>query len=357
MTVRMRRHAALVGLFTFGVLAGCSDSSGPETDFDAQDAEQMAAQLENVTSVVEAPEDALQSLQVASTALGLGMGFDMAASVPAEFQISPSALWEVGETRPAALLPSNYLGVTFIWDEAEQWYVPSDRTGAPANGVRIVYYAMDPVMEMPVSPLQELGYVDLTDEGTAESERLGIAIVSTSGDSNLTLADYYLDISWEETATSFTVEAAVVGFISDGRNQLDFDLNQSVSGSETSGLSLSMDHTLSLPSQELSVNFTASGTVDPQTEEMGALDVTFTIESGADTMVLEATVTATNDSETIEGTISYNGEVVANISGSPENPTFTKPDGTELTQQEVAALQRIFDGIGELFEFVENIVL
>jgi len=353
--MRMRRHAALVGLFTFGVLAGCSDSSGPDTDFDAADAEQIAAEVENVASAVEAPDDALQSLQLASAALGFGAGFDVAAAIPGEYRIAPAALWEIGSIGPAALIPSNYLGVTFVWDETEQWYVPSDRTGAPANGVRVVYYAMDPVTEMPVSPLQELGYVDLADEGTAESERLGITVVSTSGDSNVTLADYYLDISWEETATSFTVNASAVGFISDGTNQLDFDLNQSVSGSETSGLSLTMDHTLSLPGQDVSVNFTASGTFDLQTEEMGDLDVTFTIQNGADTMVLEATVSTANGSETIEGTIKYNGEVVANISGSPENPTFTKPDGTELTQQEVAALERIFEGISNVFEFVENI--
>ncbi len=352
MSTRTHRRVALTGLFAFGLLAACSDSTGPE--FTADNAEEVAASLEGVSATVEAPDDALQSLALAGQALQLGVGFDVAAAIPTDFELSPAALRDIGAIRPTTLLPANYLGVTLVYHEGEEWYIPSDRTGAPENGVRIIYYAMDPVLEKPVSPLQELGYIDLTDEGTAASERLGIAIVSTSGDSDVTLADYYVDFAWEETQTSFTVNVAALGFVSDGTNQLDFDLNQSLMATEGGDLSMTMDHTLSVAQEDVSVNLTASAGFNLTTEEIADMEATFIIEHGANRVVLEATVSF-GETETIEGTITFNGDLVANISGDAENPTITKPDGTELTEAEVAALRRIFDGVTDVFDFVEDI--
>lgn len=350
----MRGRGALATMLMFGLVVACSDSTGPE-DFNANNAEEVAASVETVAETMAAPEDAFKSLELAMGFLGGAGAFNAVAEIRPGHVASAAAWRELTELDPAAFFPSNHLGVTFVYHHGEGHYIPSDRTGAPENGIRVIYYAMDPITERPAEPLVELGYIDLTDESMPSSERLGILVVSTSGDADVTLADYYLDLSWTETQTSFSVTGEAVGFLSDGTNQLDFDLSQTLSGSEVDGLSMSMDHTLSLPNQDVSVNVIASAGVSFETEELSDLDITFTIQHGDNEVVLDATVAFTDLGETIDGSITFNGEVVANISGSTEHPTFTRPDGTELSTQEVEALRRIFEAVGDLFDFVENI--
>ena len=51
--------------------------------------------------------------------------------------------------------------------------MPTDRTGAPANGVRFLLYAVDPVTFQPVEPLVEAGYVDITDLSGGNTQSVG----------------------------------------------------------------------------------------------------------------------------------------------------------------------------------------
>lgn len=352
MTTTLRRHGALAAVAMFGLLTACSDSTGPDA-FNGQAAEDVAASVENVVSTMDAPADAFKSLNLAMNYLGDGGTFDLSVPGQPVPMPSPAAMRDMLGTGPAVYFPSNYLGVTFVYNTTEGHYIPSDRTGGPENGIRVAYYAVDPVTDRPAEPLNELGYIDLTDESTAASERAGILVVSTAGDSETTLADYYLDVSWTETQTSFSVMAAAVGFVSDGTNQLDFDLNQTLSGSQDGGLSMSMDHTLSAGG--VSLNFTATAGVNLQTEEISDMEIAVTVNDGTNTAVLDVTIMFADTTETVEGTVSFNGDVVANISGGTEHPTFTRPDGSELTAQEVQGLTRLFDAVGNLFDFIDEI--
>src|SRR3712207_1381042 len=60
-------------------------------------------------------------------------------------------------------VPPEVAGKTFEYDPVTGSYAAGVRTGAPSNGVRFILYAVDPVSYMPVEPLTETGYVDLTD--------------------------------------------------------------------------------------------------------------------------------------------------------------------------------------------------
>lgn len=62
----------------------------------------------------------------------------------------------------AAVIPAPLLGKTMEYSVGQGRYVVGERTGAPANGVRFVLYAVDPLTEDIVTPLVETGYVDLT---------------------------------------------------------------------------------------------------------------------------------------------------------------------------------------------------
>ena len=54
----------------------------------------------------------------------------------------------------------------------------SGLTGAPANGVRFVLYAVDPVMLRPVEPVVEVGYADIIDQSTASTTDIRVKVVA-----------------------------------------------------------------------------------------------------------------------------------------------------------------------------------
>jgi hypothetical protein len=80
--------------------------------------------------------------------------------------------------------------------------------------------------------------------------------------------------------------------------------------------------------------------------------VTLTVEADDDTIVLTVTVTPS----TLSGQITYNGDVAVTISGTPNSPTFERPDGTPLTQQELDALEALGNLTGEIFDAFDNLL-
>jgi len=61
-----------------------------------------------------------------------------------------------------SLLPLLAWNKTFVWDVGTLRYIESARTGAPASGARFILYSVAGVSSLPVVPLAEQGYVDIT---------------------------------------------------------------------------------------------------------------------------------------------------------------------------------------------------
>ena len=74
-----------------------------------------------------------------------------------------------------AVLPAEVLGKTFEYNSGTAQYEATERAGAPANGVRFILYAINPVTQVPVEPLTEAGYADVLDESTATDQRAAAA--------------------------------------------------------------------------------------------------------------------------------------------------------------------------------------
>jgi hypothetical protein len=81
-------------------------------------------------------------------------------------------------------------------------------------------------------------------------------------------------------------------------------------------------------------------------------DVTLTVSDGDNAIALDVAFTPS----TVSGTIMYNDVVVVEIGGTPEAPTFTRPDGTPLTAEEIAALRHLGDLIDVIFEHFDNLL-
>lgn len=224
-----------------------------------------------------------------------------------------------GSAQP--LLPADVLGTTFEWDEVENAYVATERAGAPASGVRFVLY------DRTTSPLAENGFLDLTDESDPSADRLDVHLQKNG----VTRLDY--DIAVTETTSGASV--SVAGYITDGAEQVDFDLVESVSET-ANGLQIDVAYTLSLESQPLSVDLLYS--LDFGTAV--SLDFTATFVNGADSLVFDLR----QDGETIEGTVEWNGSLVMTVmTGEAGEPVFLGPDGEDLTPAEGQAIQEIFE--------------
>jgi hypothetical protein len=305
--------------------AACGDSTGPE-DFDPiatqQKAEVVLAAFDNNPALLSLT--ALESLSVAGPVLS--------ATLP----VAPSAFGSratrlrgyigaegpsLGSSSPMAIFPADLLGATFVWS-GQSYAEDPNATGAPANGIRVILYTVDPITRRPVQPLDDRGYVDITDESTASVDALHLVVTWE----DVTYLDYVA--SAVTTTSSLTLSAE--GFVSNGTEQVDFDLTFTLT--ETS---VSVDYLLTHDTG--SVQLTGSITAT-------AIDVVLTVDDGDNTVALDVTITES----TVTGTIEYNGDVAVEIGGTPEVPTWTRPDGTPLTEQELAALV----AFGELIDDV-----
>lgn len=337
------RSASLVAVVAAAGVA-CDDGAAPDVDFDPRP---VADAMEGMVAATEGLGDALASLAAADA---LFEGTATASVLPQAEGLAPEAraLRELAEASALGFFPSNYLGVTFVWDALEGRYVPGEAAGAPEDGIRIVYYAVDPVTEQPASPLNALGYVDLRDLSTPASDRLGVMIVR-GGDTPVTLADYYVDIAYSTTETQFSVDVSSVGYLSNGTDQLNFDLSQGVDLTETE-MVLTQDYSMGLEGTDIGVAYQAMLSADPQTET-GTLAATATITNGAETVTLELTA----DENTLDGVVRYQGVEVAYIGGTFDAPTFTDRHGEPLSQEDMQALADLWQAVGALFELAEGI--
>ena len=343
-TSRWIRISALTLLVGLGAVA-CDDGTSPAADFDAQ---QAAQTVESLTAAVETEslEDAFGSVQNAGMIFS-STSMQLLAEPPHELDV---AAMETQGDVSADVIPSEYYGTTYAWNPDSLSYVATDATGAPANGVRILWYAIDPSTGLPAEPLNALGYVDLADESTTESNRLAVTIFRYADE--VTLADYSFDLSFTYTQSSFTFNVASMGYLSNGTDQLNFDLSQNLSATETE-VTIDQSFALDLEGTDRAMSFDATVTADPQSEtgEPETMVAETTISNGERTIRME--IAYQNDA--LDGTIYDNGTPVVLISGTLENPVFTDTEGNELTQQQIDALQALWDAIGEMFELVERL--
>lgn len=224
---------------------------------------------------------------------------------------------------PLALFPSNVLGKTLEWDVVNSVYVVGAAAGAPGNGIRILLYAVNPVTGQPTVPLQQLGYVELTDESTAAADQLGILL--TLG--TTPIADYAIRLTAGTTINS--LEA--VGFIrnAQGSGQVDFDFTDVTNSAANTYVSTSELNAEGGTSVFVEIGVTVS-------------TVSLSIAVSQKGNRIEMDLTVDDQTGAIIGTVKYNGTPVANVSGDVNAPVFTAVTGRTLSAVETASLIAIF---------------
>jgi hypothetical protein len=236
-----------------------------------------------------------------------------------------------------AVIPAEYLGDTYEYDTGSSSYVLGERTGAPANGVRFIVYAVNAITGVPVTPLQEVGYADVLDESTATSDALRVMLVSDG----TTYLNYGVTASVGETE----IRATIDGFVTDGTTQVDFDLDNVVS--DALGGSITLDYELDVPSRDVS------------------LDYLIAMTGSGDNANVDLSLQGPNGSVGIVGALTAgDGVLTARANGGDfavmdfvdeEVEEITKPDGSALTTQEYGALFAIWTLVMKGFDIFEDL--
>ena len=337
--------------------AGACDDNGTNPvnplDFDPVATEQSVQDLQ---SRLNDDSDMMVSLGLVSEGLVMQMGASLVmpreldrAAVPFSAQFVRNYALAGSAAEP--VFPPELLGVTFEWSLLEGHYVPTARADAPANGVRFILYAIDPLTRTPTDPLTETGHLDLTDEGGTSTTRLGLEAVSGSQ----TLIDYFIELSYAILGQDdISVTVAAEGFISDGVDRLDFVLSQGATllGS-TETIEMDLVYSLSLAGQNASVTVGMHGEFDFTGENpVESATVDLRVHNGTDFVDFEM---ALNPDNSLDGVIKYNGVDVVYISGTEGDPVFESATGETLTSVEVAALIDLFNMIDDVLTLVEDL--
>lgn len=341
----------------------CSDTTGPGrfSDPPALNAELDAVNEAFETPVFESFDRLGNHITTNAGALARTAAIDLNQPSPANAQSARELLGLAAAFRTMSpqdtFLPDSVLG-TYEWDVNTDQYVKTARTGAPANTVRFILYAINPITQLPIEPLDEVGYVDLTDNQAAGATTysLGVTVRDSAGTTT------YLDYDITVMGAQATFAASASGYVSNGASgpalrRLDFAIQFTATGTESAGTA-SVDAQFSLTPgtvmAELHDDATISGTTVTFTRD-------FRFHRAGETIQIVGHVTITETAPgtyaiTIDVIVTVNGRVFAIVVGSTGTGiTVTGPGGHQLTAQELAVLNRLLDLPNDLFDVAEDL--
>jgi hypothetical protein len=315
--------------------SACEDTTEPTIQLDPESTADIVDEL--VADFLEG-NDAAMSLEVFGDAIAMALGGGMpplSAGPPAEAGPIPRHLLGNPVYRAAANIPEIFEGVTFVWDDQEEGYVPSELPGAPLNGVRFMLYAVNPSTGEPLTPVSEneIGYLEIADASSWPS--INISMAAVVGD--VTLISATITGNFGETSAWINID----GFLSDGTEQLLYNMYAS-EGPMAYTFEFGLEYG----------NFEASWSM---TYSESGLEVEVAFTDGTNTIVFSLNLV--EDTIVAGSGITINGETVAIIEGSLEGElTITNAEGDPLTAAELAALEQVFEAMGELSEWMEGML-
>ena len=240
----------------------------------------------------------------------------------------------------AVEFPPDFLGATIVYDRvADEWGPDPDRTGAPAEGMRIVYYALTSGEVDPT--LTERGYIDLTDEDTPELSRLRIHVVNTETGDEITILNMVQGFQVTGTATDTTEDLEANGTFSNGQTSITFAMTggslQNV-GSGDEVYNFDMTFTGPAGSYQFDWDGEYDATQDLYTDS-------FLIEHSDASRLTQLALVSNNEASFLEGSgdgsLSYQGSVVADILFQNGQLQFTNPDGESFSNNDRSQLDSL----------------
>ena len=323
----MNRMLRAVALALPLCLAGCTELSGPEAF-----APMLSSQKVDLAFGALGNNQAVQSLEVLASAFSYT---GAAPRYPGSYRIRDlgplgRVISAIGAAAPNGVFPCTAcIGKTFTYNNQTGRYQPSDVTGAPANGLRYLLYAVNPATHTVMLPLQQLGYVDLADKSGQGANTMGVnAVVNGS-----TVLSYDASGSISTGTLNFTAK----GYVTDGTNRIDFDLSQTVSSTGN----VHVDYKITIASQ---ANVAIEMILDAKAS--GSASSSFLLTENGNQLEILLAGTQTSAS----GSVKYNGKTLASITASGSaDPTFAGVAGRFLSADDLTGLLKLFRKVDQFF--------
>ena len=359
------------GLLLGFVVAACRDSIGPKTManpqattaqmealdtlFDISVLNSFSALAGEIAPVAPARLARIRALAAVSNPLARSsalrpytQGLESARMVR---QLVPT----LTDASTAALFPPEVVGKTFEWNDTTDMYVATARTGAPSTGVRFILYAVDPLTNMPVEPVVEVGYVDLDDESTASVAKLHVTVAGVGG--TPVYVDYTVSLGNVSTTSARIMTS---GYITKGAGSPDtLAFNGSVTvAANASSVSVTQDVNLDVNSRDLHIRHFEKITL---TESTASLRIYFRFQHGPEVVTLDGTLSFDDIAQTANGTITVrvDGGLMATCTVAADANSYSLTcqgaDADGLNADEQAALEAAGDAVGKVQEIFSGL--
>lgn len=330
-TLSMRTSRSLAFALV-AIAIGCHDAgTAPQSTTTSFDARHALARIDPIAAVLDQP--IIASFEAA---LSFYESFFRSGGATAVSLAPQRGAFDLRLTRSLAGVaritamhnPDAGKGKTFVYDlSAGSYVVDATATGAPATGVRFVLYIWDGPNGRPALPLTRLGYVDIAPvEATIGSTELVIIRDSPF----LPIADFVVAHAAANGVSTFGIQgSATDGFTEDMIN---------LDGFESGGIGL----------HHLVYNTTLASS-PPNTSAYEQL--TYDEATASQTGKLELSYeghTFTDESAGAGTEIKFDGGLYARVlfpRTIDDATQYLKPDGTPLSQQEVADLNALLDRV------------
>lgn len=325
------------------VLGGCNDATGPG-DLGGLDPDAVTGAMNALAAPLNASTEATSNLGGAVPDLtAAGVQFlrtDRPVRLP-----SIAAVWFDAALEPLVPLatvdfPPAVRGSTFAFVLDQQaWEVDAARTGAPNDGVRVLWYDLDSQGRIEV-PLDELGTIDLTPRTGGAADSLAMTIVEALESGDLTVLDMVQ--ARETTGTDIVNESfTATGTYADDSSSVDFVIiseEAENAGSGDSSYSLEITLEGADASYVLRVQGSVNGATGGFEDELRATAV-----HDGSTTVLNVVFRGTNDvQEEASGTFEQDGVLIANVDIEGSTFDFSTPDGGSFSPEQGSQLNRLF---------------
>jgi hypothetical protein len=372
-----RRGHSWLALGIIAALAtACSNMNGPQSHL--ANPVQLSSDLQTVAGVVQSP--VFQSFAVIDTATGSPAAVatragallaaapiaapraagELYANAPQRLQALRTAARVLGPGIMASVIPAPLLGTTFVWDVTTHAYVQnaSATPPAPANGVRIILYAIVPgTVTIQESPLTAVGYVDLVDQSSGNTNSLHVTVFggTPGGSGNTTYADYTVSatVTGSPVVTGFNASAS--GFVSDGTRTLTFNVTFVATGLDTNHPNITIGGTWDLNNPAIHVVSHETLTSPDANDARITLD--FSVTDGTETISATGAIVVVVSPQTItvDLSITVNGVAFARISGTNNGIVVVHNDGSQLSVDETQAVADLFTLPAQLQSAVESL--
>jgi hypothetical protein len=241
----------------------------------------------------------------------------------------------------APIISGTHRGKTLVYNPTQDRYVIDPaRTGAPANGTRLILYRVDAAGKPIVG--QETGYADLIDLGDGSAQDISLQLKVVAG--SATVLDYRTTVDDDATRGALTVN----GYLQGDGVKLDFDIEVVARKSQQPPL-LDITFDVGIDARDFSVTGQLKG-VPEGSHGQGEIDIT--VRHGEGSMRVDAEGKNGN----VEGTFYVNGDVFATVSGREDNLKILDQAGQPVSGVQLLVLQRMWDAFEDVFDFLEDLV-